>query len=183
MQPVLHLADLAHEMIQRFCGIGDREQIGQPVMRAAAPAQVIGNAGRLIARAQGSKPVQFVAVHAVGRSKRQADTVKAQGINFGDGGEPAMRRTAITEVVLRMHFNPCRVSGGLVPVQRIGIMRRFQTDADSGGKTVARFERTGLAAVRRPGGMGESVHRARLAYLLFSRDRFCNASMCCHPFP
>ncbi len=45
-QPVLHAADLGHEMVERRVAIGDGQQVGEFVVRPVAPAQMVRKPSR-----------------------------------------------------------------------------------------------------------------------------------------
>ena len=55
--------------------------------------------------------------------------MKTQGINLGDGGEPAVSRAAIAEVILWMNLNPGWAFRRRGVVEHMGIMHRFQAYA------------------------------------------------------
>ena len=129
VQPVLSLADFAGDMVKRFTGIGNGQQIGVAIMGVAAPAQMVGHHCRLIAIAQRRQLFQISDVEPAGAAQRQAGAVKAERKTFGDGAEPAVRRTAIAKIILGMNLDPGRAPGCRGIVQHIVIMYRLETDA------------------------------------------------------
>ena len=66
----------------------------------AAPAQVLRYQAGLDARDQGAQGAQMVAVEAVCRAQRQADTVQTDRISCADALQVVQRLTAGAEVVL-----------------------------------------------------------------------------------
>ena len=152
-QPGLDNIQVAQEQRESGARIRHRQQVGKflgaaVVTRRVAPAQMVGNAGGLIAFGQRRELRQFGQVRALGRAQRQRGRMKTQRHAFGNGGQPAMRRTAAPKVVLRVDFDPLRVPDGprrgpnaiptAKPCKHVGIMLGFETDTPSSGQRAGR---------------------------------------------
>ena len=166
-QVILDLADARADVVERFAGVGQRQQVVVVPAVHAAPAQMFGHARRLDAIGQALQLGEVSQVEWVGRPERQAHAVQRKRVVCAYPVERDQRRTAVAEVVFAMHFEPRHRRAFR---QHVTDVRCAQSDAGGIGQH-AIHAGEGRAADRHPG-----PGRASL-----TRDATISARLSCRP--
>ena len=103
---VLHQLHPADDVIERFSGVGDRQQIVQVLAVHAGPAQMVRNPFRLDPPGEVFQALQIFEIGRGGGGDRQRYAMHHDGIAFADPVERAQRLAARHHVVFADDLEP-----------------------------------------------------------------------------
>ena len=171
LEKIARLANVVGRRLGRGESVRHRQQVVRVTSIDAAPAEMIGEPGRLRALHQPLELLQMLAVQPVGRAEIHRDAMLDDAVLLEDRIEHLERAAAIDHEVFRDDLEPIdhRFLRENVPV-----MRNAQADADSVfGEIVEGIgghvrEKLSLGALRESRGMGPRLsvnhsYRGRLA--------------------
>ena len=93
-EEILHQLHAADDVVERFLGVGDRQQIVQVLAVHAGPAQMVRNPFRLDAPGEVFQALQIFEIRRRGGGDRQRHAVHHHGIAFANPVEHAQRLAA-----------------------------------------------------------------------------------------
>ena len=128
----LHRVDMLGDARQSLGRIRQRQKIVEIDAAVRRPGEMLGEALRLVARAEDLEPREMLTIERRGRSDRQADAVNRQRIAFAERAELRMRRSAGAHIVLRVHLEE---ADRLRRCEDVAKMRRLETDAGARRET------------------------------------------------
>ena len=105
-EEILHQLHAADDVIERFLGVGDRQQIVQILAVHAGPAQMIRNPFRFDAPSEVFQVLQIFEIRRRGGSDRQRHAVHHHGIALADPVEHAQRLAARQHVIFADDLEP-----------------------------------------------------------------------------
>ena len=105
-EEILHQLHAADDVVERFAGVWDRQQIVQVLAVHAGPAQMVGDPFRLDALGEVFQALQIFEIGRRGRCDRQRHAVHHHGIAFADPVERAQRLAARQHVVFADDLEP-----------------------------------------------------------------------------
>ena len=143
---ILHQLDAADDVIERFFGVGDRQEIMQVLAVDAGPAQMVGHPFRLDPPGEVLQGLQIFEIRRRGGSDRHRHAVHHYGIAFANAIERAQRLAAGQHVVFADDLEPVdrRVASQDLVVM---LVAQAETEAEEG--RLGRFHRTACKRGRR----------------------------------
>ena len=104
LEPVLNLADMRDNAIERFSIVGDRQKVVEIACVMARPGQVFGYHCRFVALDDAGKAFEMHRVNAAFGADRKADAVDREREFAPNGGKRAMGGAAAAHVVLGVNL-------------------------------------------------------------------------------
>jgi hypothetical protein len=123
---VLNLADTVNDVVQRFLGVRDGQEVVQVDPVHAGPAEMVGDPFRIDARGEFFQRAEIIHVERRGGGNRERDAVHHHGITLDDLVEQAQGLAALDHVVFRDNLEP--IDGG-VAIENLFVMLRSQPQA------------------------------------------------------
>ena len=108
---VLHAPHALGDVVERFLGVRQRQQVVHVEATQAREAQMVGNPHRLHAIDEGGEVVEIAPVQRIDRADGQRHTVQRHRIVAADAVEPVQRGATRHHVVFREHFEPAHPTG------------------------------------------------------------------------
>ena len=132
--------------IERFGGIGQRQEIVGIEPGCARPAQVIGHEQRFDLVHQAAQTQQVIRIQPMGGSNGQRNAVQRDRIARTHLVQDAPWPSARNHEILGNHLDKVHRHGGF---EKVGVMRFAQAEAET-GKAGVRHDRSPFARRRRP---------------------------------